>query len=167
MGGRAAEEIFIGDMSSGAQMDISQATRLVRSMICEWGMNDILGLVALDERSESGQYLGMPNYQEKHYSEATAKTIDEEVRKLLEEAHIAARNYCETNRDKLLLMADALMEVETLDKQDVIDIMTGKWDMEKKKQKIKSAEDLQRKLPPPPVAPANPIDISNPMPQQG
>lgn len=167
MGGRAAEEIFIGDMSSGAQMDISQATRLVRSMICEWGMNDILGLVALDERSESGQYLGMPNYQEKHYSEATAKIIDDEVRKLLEEAHVVARNFCETNRDKLLLMADALMEIETLDKQDVIDIMTGKWDMEKKKQKIKSAEDLQRKLPPPPVAPANPIDLSNPMPQQG
>ncbi|HSX03477.1 MAG TPA: ATP-dependent zinc metalloprotease FtsH [Rhabdochlamydiaceae bacterium] len=167
MGGRAAEEIFIGDMSSGAQMDISQATRLVRSMICEWGMNDALGLVALDERSESGQYLGMPNYQEKHYSEATAEKIDSQVRKLLDEAHVAAKEICETNRDKLLLMTDMLMEFESLDKQDVIDIMGGKWDIEKKRQKIKSAEDLQRKLPPPPGAPANPIDISNPMPQQG
>ncbi len=167
MGGRAAEELFVGDMSSGAQMDISQATRLVRSMICEWGMTDALGLVALDERSEAGQYLGMPNYQEKHYSEATAEIIDGEVRKLLEEAHQAALEICKTNREKLLLMTDMLMEFETLDKQDVIDIMNGKWDIEKKRQKIKSAEDLQRKLPPPPGAPANPnLDLSNPMPQQ-
>lgn len=167
MGGRAAEELFVGDMSSGAQMDISQATRLVRSMICEWGMTDALGLVALDERSEAGQYLGMPNYQEKHYSEATAERIDEEVRKLLDEAHQAALEICKTNREKLLLMTDMLMEFETLDKQDVIDIMSGKWDTEKKKQKLKSAEDLQRKLPPPPGAPANPnLDLSNPMPQQ-
>jgi cell division protease FtsH len=161
MGGRAAEELFVGDMSSGAQMDISQATRLVRSMICEWGMTDALGLVALDERSEAGQYLGMPNYQEKHYSEATAERIDDEVRKLLDEAHKAAVDLCKTNQEKLLLMADMLMEFETLDKQDVVDIMNGKWDIEKKRQKIKSAEDLQRKLPPP--APA--LDL-NPLPQQ-
>src|SRR4029079_3795667 len=87
MGGRAAEEAFVGDISSGAQMDISQATRLVRSMICEWGMTDALGLVAYDERSESGQFLGMPSYQEKTYSENTAKQIDEEVRRLLNAAH--------------------------------------------------------------------------------
>ena len=55
MGGRAAEEIFVHDMSSGAQMDITQATRLARSMVCEWGMSD-LGTVAFDERSDSGVY---------------------------------------------------------------------------------------------------------------
>ena len=60
MGGRAAEEIFVGDISSGAQMDITQATRLARSMVCEWGMSESLGTVAYDERNDSGAYLGMP-----------------------------------------------------------------------------------------------------------
>lgn len=167
MGGRVAEEVFIGDISSGAQMDISQATRLVRSMICEWGMTDALGLVALDERTEAGQYLGMPNYQEKHYSEETAKRIDCEVRKLLDEAHEKAKALCEANRDKILLMTDMLMEFESLDKDDVILIMNGGWDAEKKKLKVKNAEELQRKLPPPPSTPLNPnLDLSNPMPQQ-
>ncbi len=55
MGGRVAKEIFLGDISSGAQMDITQTTRLVRSMVCEWGMTDKLGVVAYDERSEQGQ----------------------------------------------------------------------------------------------------------------
>lgn len=167
MGGRAAEEAFVGDISSGAQMDIAQATRLVRSMICEWGMTDALGLVAYDERSESGQYLGMPNYQEKHYSEDTAKNIDLEVRKLLDAAYAKALDLVKTNREKILLMTDMLMEFETLDKQDVLDIMNGAWDSEKKKLKIKNAEELQRKLPPPPAPPLNPnLDLSNPFPQQ-
>ncbi len=95
MGGRVAEEIFVGDMSSGAQMDITQATRLVRSMVCEWGMTDKLGTVAYDERSESGQYLGMPGYHEKYYSEATAEAIDKEVRSILDEAHKRAREIIE------------------------------------------------------------------------
>lgn len=164
MGGRVAEEIFVGDISSGAQMDISQATRLVRSMICEWGMTDALGLVAYDERSESGQYLGMPNYQEKHYSEDTAKNIDLEVRKLLDEAHAKALEVVNANREKIILMTEMLMEFETLDKQDVLDIMKGEWDSEKKKLKIKNSEELQRKLPPPPLNPN--LDLSNPMPQQ-
>ena len=58
MGGRCAEEIFVGDISSGAQQDIERATSLARSMVCEWGMSEKLGAVALDERSDAGQYLG-------------------------------------------------------------------------------------------------------------
>ena len=73
MGGRAAEEIFVGDISSGAANGHYTSDPLVRSMVCEWGMTDKLGTVAYDERSEAGQYLGMPNYHEKHYSEATAE----------------------------------------------------------------------------------------------
>ncbi|HSW86545.1 MAG TPA: ATP-dependent zinc metalloprotease FtsH [Rhabdochlamydiaceae bacterium] len=171
MGGRAAEEIFIGDISSGAQMDISQATRLVRSMICEWGMTDALGTVAYDERSENGQYLGMPGFHEKSYSEATAKFIDDEVRKTLDEAHKKAIEIVQTNRDKVQLMTDMLMEFETLDRDDVQDIMNSKWDTEKKKQRLKLADDLQRKLPPPPPGTSVPTDLKkpasdNPMPQQ-
>ena len=115
MGGRAAEEMFLGDMSSGAQHDIAQATKIARSMICEWGMSDILGTVSYDERTESGQYLGLANYHDKSYSEETAEKIDIEVRKLIDEAHQRAREIIEKNRDKLQLMADMLMEFETLD----------------------------------------------------
>ena len=162
MGGRAAEEVFVHDVSSGAQMDITQATRLVRSMVCEWGMTEALGLVAYDERSESGQYLGMPNYHEKSYSEDTAKVIDEEIRKLLEEAHQRALQIINDNKEKVRLMSDMLMEFETLDKDDVLQIMDGTWDSEKKKAKLKALEDLHRKLPPPPPSPVKEED-SNPL----
>ncbi len=150
MGGRVAEELFVGDMSSGAQMDFAQATRLVRSMVCEWGMTDTLGTVAYDERSENGQYLGMANYHEKNYSDATAKAIDEEVRKLLGEAHQKASEILEANRAKVQLMTDMLMEFETLDKEDVLEIMNDSWDLAKKKERLQKAQNLQKKNPPPP-----------------
>jgi cell division protease FtsH len=150
MGGRVAEEIFVEDISSGAQMDITQATRLVRSMVCEWGMTDKLGAVAYDERSENGQYLGMPNYHEKSYSDATAEEIDKEVRMILNEAHLRAKEIIETNRKPLQLMTDMLMEYETLDRDDVLEIMHGNFDQEKKKLRLKNVQDLQRKTPPPP-----------------
>jgi len=171
MGGRVAEELFVGDISSGAQMDISQATRLVRSMVCEWGMTDALGPVAYDERSEQGQYLGMPGMHEKNYSPETAKKIDEEVRILLDEAHENAKKIIEENREKLLLMTDMLMEFETLDRQDVQEIMDGTWDIEKKRERVKSESDRARKLPPPPptpitdTPPTGNIDMGNPSPQ--
>jgi cell division protease FtsH len=173
MGGRVAEEIFVGDISSGAQMDITQATRLVRSMICEWGMNDSLGTVAYDERSENGQYLGLPGYHEKNYSEATAQEIDEEVRKLMIEAHKRAVEIIQENRDKLQLMTDMLIEFETLDRDDVLEILNNTWDAEKKRKRLKIQEESSRRLPPPPPAPATdheekaaPVTDVPPAPQQ-
>lgn len=168
MGGRVAEEIFVGDMSSGAQMDITQATRLVRSMICEWGMNDSLGTVAYDERSENGQYLGMPNYHDKSYSEETAKVIDEEVRKLMVEAHQRAFEIIQAQKDKVQLMTEMLMEFETLDKEDVLEIINDSWDIEKKRKRLKAKEESNRRLPPPaPVSEkAKPSITDNPTPQQ-
>ncbi len=150
LGGRAAEEVFVGDVSSGAQMDITQATRLVRSMVCEWGMTDSLGLVAYDERSESGQYLGMPSYQQKTYSEETSRQIDDEVRKILASAHEEALKIVQDNREKLELMTQMLMEFETLDREDVQEIMKGEWDTDKKRKRLKLHEEAHRKLPPPP-----------------
>ena len=143
MGGRVAEEIFVGDVSSGAQMDISQATKLTRSMICEWGMGS-LGTVAYDERSEAGQYLGTSGYQDKSYSEETARQIDHEVRKFIEDAHVKAIEIIQQNKEKLQLMTDMLMEFETLDREDVLDIMSGSWDAEKKRKKLKDADDLAK-----------------------
>ncbi len=171
MGGRVAEEIFVSDISSGAQMDITQATRLARSMVCEWGMTDSLGTVAYDERSENGMYLGMAGTKERTYSEDTAKFIDGEVLKLIKEGHRQATEIITANKDKVELMTQMLMEFETLDKEDVQDIIKGTWDLEKKKGRLKIAEELQRKVPPPPpslqptkkpsAAPENP-----PQPQQ-
>lgn len=166
MGGRVAEEIFVGDISSGAQMDITQATRLVRSMVCEWGMTDALGLVAYDERSESGQYLGMPNYQEKTYSESTAEQIDAELRKLLAEAHKQAYDIIYANRDKVQLMTDMLMEFETLDRDDVREIMEGKWNSEEKRKRMKLYAEAHRKLPPPAPGTREVLPGNDPQPQQ-
>ncbi|HSX26266.1 MAG TPA: ATP-dependent zinc metalloprotease FtsH [Chlamydiales bacterium] len=150
MGGRAAEELFVEDMSSGAQQDIMQATKMARSMVCEWGMTDNLGTVTYDERTESGQYLGMSGYHEKNYSDETAQQIDKEVRNLIDSAHKRALEILQENRDKVQLMADMLMEFETLDSTDVKEIMAGTWDSVKKQARVKSAEELQKKNPPPP-----------------
>lgn len=150
MGGRGAEELFLDDMSSGAQQDIAQATKLARAMICEWGMNDKLGTVTYDESNGANQYLGLRGYQERAYSDETAKLIDKEVKDLLDEAHKRAMQIINENKAKVELLAKMLIEFETLDKDDVKEIMEGSWDVEKKKKRIKIADELQKKLPPPP-----------------
>jgi len=164
MGGRVAEELFVGDVSSGAQMDITQATRLARSMVCEWGMTDALGTVAYDERSEQGAYLGMQGMHERSYSEETAKFIDSEVRKIIEEGHKRATEIIEENKSKVQLMTEMLMEFETLDRDDVAAIIGGTWDIEKKRARLKVAEELHRKVPPPPPSP---VKVGVPSPASG
>lgn len=153
MGGRAAEELFVQDMSSGAQHDIMQATKIARSMVCEWGMTDNLGTVTYDERTESGQYLGMTGYHEKSYSDETAKKIDAEVRGLIDDAHKRALEILQTNKDKVQLMTDMLMEFETLDSTDIKEIMDGSWNTDAKRERLKKADELQKKNPPPPPIP--------------
>jgi cell division protease FtsH len=165
MGGRAAEEIFLSDMSSGAQQDIQQATKLARAMVCQWGMTDNLGQITYDERKEGGEYLGLTSFYEKNYSEETAKKIDDEVFKLIDEAHKRAQKIVQDNRATVELMTEMLMEFETLDKEDIQEMMNNTWDVEKKRSRLKIASELQRKKAPPP--PPN-LDIikDNPMPDQ-
>ncbi len=152
MGGRAAEEVFLGDVSSGAQQDIAQATKLVRSMICEWGMSDQLGTVAYDERSDSSTGYGV--YHEKSYSEETAKTIDNELKVLLESAYRRAVQIVQDHREEIELMTQMLIEFETLDSKDVKEIMEHVWDPEKKRARLKEEGMMFKKasddLPPPP-----------------
>jgi len=150
MGGRAAEEIFIGDYCSGAQHDISQATKLARAMVCEWGMSEDIGLVSFDENTESGQYLGIQGYHEKKYSEETAKKIDAEINRLIEAGHQTALKIVKNNEERVRLMADMLMEFETLDSKDIQEIMEDKWDAEAKRKRLKEQDELHKKLPPPP-----------------
>jgi cell division protease FtsH len=162
MGGRAAEELFVFDLSSGAQQDIAQATKIARSMVCEWGMSTELGAVAYDERSETAQYLG-GNSKERSYSNETANKIDDEVRKLLDEANRQAIDILEKNREKVQTMTDMLIVYETLDETDVRAIMDGTWSRESKDGRVKAAEDLQRKIPPP-IPSLTPLSIQNSQP---
>ena len=164
MGGRCAEEIFVGDVSSGAQQDIERATSLARSMVCEWGMSDTLGAVAYDEKSDSGQFLGWNNYHDKKYSEETAKVIDKEVKQILDEALNRARTILRENAKQVELMTAMLMEFETLDADDVMKIIKDEWSIEDKKAKLKTADDLHKKAivapPPPPPPSAQRTDIT-------
>ncbi len=161
MGGRCAEEIFVGDVSTGAQQDIEQATRLARSMVCEWGMTDELGLVAYERRSEQGQYLGQ-SMSEKSFSEQTSEQIDKLIRELTSQAHKKAHDILTEHRAQVELMTEMLIEFETLDKEDVVKIINNEWDIELKRQKIKDQierykqsleEHKQQAVLPPPVPP--------------
>lgn len=158
MGGRVAEEVFVGDVSSGAKQDIRQATDIARSMVCEWGMSDEVGLVAYSEQGESGQYLGMGSHQDKVYSEKTAQAIDNEVHRLTQEAYVRAKKIVQEHREQVELMAMMLMEFETLDAQDVNQIMKGEWDPEAKRRKLRELEELRKvPIPQPPAHPEESI----------
>lgn len=151
MGGRCAEEIFVGDVSSGAQQDFSQATHLARSMVCDWGMSEKLGNVAYGDRND-GQY-NMGGFSEKKYSEETAKEIDDEVRRFLDEAHTRAYTILEGKREQVEKLMWMLLEFETLDSEDLRKIMNNEWDIEEKRARLKIAEDLQKKGLTPPSSP--------------
>ena len=160
MGGRVAEEIFINDVSSGAQQDFAQATYLARSMVCKWGMSDKLGVVAYEEPTNSYG----PEMNEKHYSEETAKAIDAEVKEILDEGYQLAKKIIIEHREQLELMTEMLMEFETLDSEDVQEIVLSKdWDKVKKKEKLKLAKEAHIKGGPVPP-PIPPKDENSPLP---
>ncbi|MBA3832663.1 MAG: ATP-dependent metallopeptidase FtsH/Yme1/Tma family protein [Chthoniobacterales bacterium] len=114
MGGRVAEEIVFGDVTSGARGDIQIATRLARKMVCEWGMSEKMGMVEYGEH-EDYVFLGRDISRARDYSEATAEQIDREVRKLVDDAYGRATEILTAQRSKLEVIAKALLEFETLD----------------------------------------------------
>ena len=123
-GGRIAEEIFCGDISSGAQSDIQQASNIARQMVLTWGMSSELGLISYspDFAVKDLVYV-IPG--EKEYSEKTAETIDKEVKRITDEAYQKAKEVIEPNKDKLDQIAKALLKYETLDADDVNLILAG------------------------------------------
>lgn len=155
MGGRIAEKLFLDDFSSGAKMDIQQATNLARAMVCEWGMSELLGSVQYGEVVDQQEYY-LPSQSEKLYSDETAKLIDAEVKKILDEANEKATQILQDNREKVDLMANMLLEFETLDKEDVRAIMDGTWSSDNKRKKMKEIEEAHKKLPPPPPSKRTP-----------
>ena len=120
--GRIAEELFTHDLSTGASMDIKQMTRLARKMVCEWGMSETLGMVEYGEH-EDYVFLGRDIGRDRQYSEATAQEIDREVKKLCDNAFNRAMQFISANRDKVEIIAKALLEFETLDGEQVKDIV--------------------------------------------
>ena len=127
MAGRIAEEIVTGDVSTGASSDIKQATNMARAMVTQWGMSDKLGMVLYGD-SDDYVFLGKEISQSKTYSEQTAQQIDAEVRRLIDEGYQLAKKLIEENHDKLDLIANALLEYETLDGKQVEDIVhTGNF----------------------------------------
>ncbi len=159
MGGRCAEEIFVHDISSGAQQDIEQATNLARSMVCEWGMSDKLGAMAYNERNSSGQYLGM-SQTDKRYSEDTARVIDVEVRAILDEAHDRAYQIIKDNHDRVELMTQMLMEFETLEREDIHKIYNDEWDSDEKRERLRREAEAHKKKPVTPPPP--PKEVQSP-----
>jgi len=127
MAGRIAEEFVTEDISSGAAMDIQQATQLAKAMIMHWGMSEKLGNVLYGE-SQEYVFLGRDMMRTKDYSESTAQDIDAEVKRIIDHAFKTATEIIQSNRDKLELIAKALLEFETLDGSQVEDIVrTGKF----------------------------------------
>jgi cell division protease FtsH len=123
MGGRVAEELVFGDITSGARSDLKHATRLARLMVCDWGMSETLGPQTFGNHEEL-MFLGREISRSQDYSEDTARKIDADISNLLRESYAQAREIIEKNRDKLELITKALLERETLDARDVEDLMS-------------------------------------------
>ena len=128
LGGRVAEEMFLKEISTGASDDFKKATNIARSMVTEYGMSD-LGPVTLEQKSE-GVFLGRDYNSHKNFSDQVALEIDKEVRKIIDECYEDAKKIIKKNEKLINLLADALMERETLTREQIVAIVeTGKNDV--------------------------------------
>ncbi|MFZ5523943.1 MAG: ATP-dependent zinc metalloprotease FtsH [Pseudomonadota bacterium] len=123
-GGRIAEEIFMHQMTTGASNDFERATEMARRMVTQWGMSDSLGTMVYGE-NEGEVFLGRSITTHKNISEATMQQVDAEIRRIIDQQYGLARRLIEANRDKVEAMAKALLELETLDAEQIDDIMAG------------------------------------------
>ncbi|MGH8708560.1 MAG: ATP-dependent zinc metalloprotease FtsH, partial [Burkholderiales bacterium] len=124
-GGRIAEEIFVRDISTGAANDFEKATQMARSMVTRFGMSDSMGPMVYGE-NEGEVFLGRSITTHKNVSEATLEKVDAEIRRIIDEQYAIAHKIIEDNRDKIEEMVKALLEWETIDADQINDIMAGK-----------------------------------------
>ena len=124
MGGREAEKVVFKEMTTGAGNDIERATELARKMVCEWGMSDLMGPLAFGKKEEE-IFLGREIAKHRDYSERTAQMIDEEVKRIVLEATQRAANIMKQNEDKLHVLAQALLEREILDGDEIDALLNG------------------------------------------
>jgi cell division protease FtsH len=123
-GGRIAEELFMNQMTTGAANDFERATEIARRMVTQWGMSDSLGPMVYGE-NEGEIFLGRSITTHKNVSEATMQKVDQEIRRVIDEQYSLSRGLLEQNRDKVEAMAKALLEYETIDADQINDIMAG------------------------------------------
>jgi len=122
MGGRVAEEIVFGDITSGAENDIQKATQMARRMVTQWGMSDKLGTVAMGHREEL-VFLGRDLGEQRNYSEEVAAIIDEEIRSIVDHGYQTAKAILTQQRDKMDAVVEQLKIVETLDAKELDEIL--------------------------------------------
>jgi len=124
LGGRVAEELIFGDVSTGAQDDLQRATDMARHMVARYGMSEALGLATF-EAPRPALFLNVPSMAQREYSEDTARRIDAEIEKLLEAAHGRVRETLTAKRETLGVLAKLLVENEVVDR-DTLARVTGK-----------------------------------------
>jgi cell division protease FtsH len=118
LGGRVAEEIVVGDISTGAQNDLERSTETARQMICRFGMSEKLGPLTYGKQSQS-RFLDLQGPEDRNFSEETARTIDQEVRAIIDTQYARTRAVLETKREQLSAIAERLLVVETLERGEL------------------------------------------------
>jgi len=160
MGGRCAEEIIFGEITNGAAQDIKHSTEIARMMVCSWGMSDTLGPQRFGQNQEV-MFLGREVSRQQDYSELTAQKIDAEVARLLREAHDRARAILEEHRDALEKISLRLLECETIEGRDVVDIVEfGRVRTAEEREQIDRQKEADEGQPAPPT----PTDAVTPPP---
>ncbi len=139
-GGRIAEELYVGDMSSGASADIQEASRLARAMVCDLGMSETLGPIRFSGEEERGSF--MP--EAKEYSDKTAELIDHEVHRIITSAYNEAKELLVSKQTELTALKDALLKYETVDGEDVRRILDGQTITKPTVQDILASEQQRR-----------------------
>jgi len=125
MGGRASENLFFKEFTTGAHNDLKIATEMARRMVCDYGMSDTLGPITLGSKEEQ-VFLGRDLLKEKNYSEAVASEIDAEVRKIVEECYKKAEDLLKKNKRKVKKLAETLLEKEVLEGEAIRAILNSK-----------------------------------------
>ena len=142
LGGRVSEELYFGEISTGASDDFSKATKIARSMVTEYGMSD-LGPVQL-EHKEEGVFLGRDYNKTRNFSDAVALEIDEEVRKIVNECYKKATKILKDNKDLVMLLSNTLIEKETITKEEIDELVkTGKLSSKEEKQTENKEETIK------------------------
>lgn len=154
MGGRVAEEIVFGEVTTGAENDFEQATDMARKMVTDFGMSEKLGPMSLGKR-HGPVFLGRDLVESRNYSEEVAYEIDKEVRRIIDECYSRARQILEANRDKLEVIARALLEKESLDAEELERLLAGQpLDADSPAPGAPEVQAPPRTVPAPPVVPS-------------
>jgi cell division protease FtsH len=147
LGGRAAEKLIFGEATTGANSDLDRASEIARAMVCEFGMSDDLGPVTLGKR-HGNPFLGRDIMEDRNYSEDVAKSIDREVKKIIDQGYQRAEQILLENKDKMELIVKKLLETETIEREEFEILMYGE------KRTVKDPESAA----PPPTAAVDPTD---------